>query len=164
MNIEAARGHSVVVQMEEALSYWQPLPANGYSDIMAHQGNNGGSEISTGFQTIAVGGRVRAHSHVGQVELQICFRGVGQVVVDGEVHPLSPGTTCLLGPDVRHEIINNSDDVLVMLWVIAPSGLETFFQQIGRLRKLGDSEPEPFERPKNVETIERQSGFRNIGS
>ena len=164
MNIEAARGHSVVVQMEEALSYWQPLPANGDSDIMARPGNNGGSDVSTGFQTIAAGGRVRAHSHADQLELQICFRGSGQVMVNGKLHPLSPGTTCLLGPDVRHEIINRSDDDLVMLWVIAPSGLETFFQQIGRLRKPGDAVPEPFDRPKDVDAIERDSGFRDIGS
>ena len=164
MNIEATRGHSIVVQMEEALSYWQPLPANGYTDIMARPGNNGGSDVSTGFQTIASGGRVRAHSHADQMELQICFRGSGQVVVNGKLHPLLPCTTCLLGPDVRHEIINSSDDELVMLWVIAPSGLEAFFQEIGRLRKPGDAAPEPFNRPKDVDTIERKRGFRDIDS
>ena len=58
--------------------------------------------LSMGYQTIAPGGRVRAHSHGAQVELQICFRGRGNVVVDGRRHPLVPGTACFLGPDVRH--------------------------------------------------------------
>ncbi len=164
MNIEAARGHSVVIQLDEGPSYWQPLPANGYSSIIAHQGNNGGSDISMGFQTIAAGGRVRPHSHQNQVELQICFRGTGEVVVGGQCHPLLPGTTCLLGPDATHEIINNSNDDLVMLWVISPSGLETFFQQIGRVRNIKEAQPEPFDRPRDISAIEEESGFQNIGS
>ena len=75
-----------------------------------------------GYQTIAPGGRVREHSHGDQVELQICFRGRGHVVVDGASHPLVPGTACLLGYDVKHEIVNDGPDDLVMLWVITPPG------------------------------------------
>ena len=163
MNIEAARGYSVVIQPDEGPSYWQPLPASGYSSIIAHQGNNGGSNISTGFQTIAVGGRVRAHSHESEMELQICFRGAGQVIVNEDVHPLLPGTTCLLGPGVKHEIVNDSDEELVMLWIIAPSGLENFFRLIGRRRDPGDPVPMPFERPRDIKDIEKQSGFRDVG-
>ena len=107
---------------------------------------------------------MRPHSHQNQVELQICFRGTGEVVVGGQCHPLSPGTTCLLGPDATHEIINNSNDDLVMLWVISPSGLETFFQQIGRVRNIKEAPPEPFDRPRDISAIEEESGFQNIGS
>ena len=88
-----------------------------------------------GYQTIAPGCRVREHSHGDQIELQICFRGRGRVVVDGVSHPLVPGTACFLGYDVKHEIINDSpDEDLVMLWVITPPGLEDFFKAIGRPR------------------------------
>ena len=44
--------------------------------------------------------------HGDQIELQICFRGQGRVVVDGVSHPLVPGTACFLGHDVKHEIWN----------------------------------------------------------
>ena len=38
--------------------------------------------------------RIREHSHGDQIELQICFRGNGRVMVDGIAHPLVPGTAC----------------------------------------------------------------------
>lgn len=83
-------------------------------------------------------------------------------MVDGEPHPLVPGTACFAGYDVKHEIINESDDEdLVMMWVIAPGGLEDFFATIGRPRQAGDPAPEPFERPADVIAVERELGIDN---
>jgi hypothetical protein len=76
-------------------------------------------------------------------------------------HELTPGSACFLGYDVKHEIVNDSDEELVMMWVIAPAGLEDFFAAIGRPRKPGDAAPAPFERPKDVIAIERSMGFRD---
>ena len=108
---------------------------------------------------IAVGARVREHSHGDQVELQICFRGRGHVMVDGRSHPLVPGTACFLGHDVKHEIVNDGPEELVMLWVITPPGLENFFAAIGRPREAGDPAPAPFARPADVVAIERALGM-----
>ena len=105
----------MVVQPGEAASYWQPVPANGHADPALHPGNTRFDALSMGYQTIAPGGRVREHSHGDQVELQICFRGTGHVVVDGATHPLVPGTACMLGYDVKHELVNDGPDDLVML-------------------------------------------------
>jgi quercetin dioxygenase-like cupin family protein len=114
-----------------------------------------------GFQTIACGSRIREHSHGEQIELQICFRGQGRVMVDGVAHPLVPGTACFLGYDVKHEIINEGDDELVMMWVISPPGLENFFRDIGRPRNSGDKAPDPFQRPADVVAIERKMGMND---
>jgi hypothetical protein len=95
------------------------------------------------------------------VELQICFRGRGQVVVDGVSHDLVPGTACFLGHDVKHEILNDGPDDLVMMWVITPPGLEDFFQAIGRPRVRGAASPAPFARPADVVAIERASGMND---
>ena len=158
---EAARGHAVVVQPEEGPSFWQPVPANGHADPKLTPAVTRYDGLSMGYQTIAPGGRVREHSHGAQVELQICFRGRGRVVVDGQSHPLVPGTACFLGYDVKHEIINESSDDLVMLWVIAPPGLEDFFAAIGRRRETGAPAPEPFARPGDVVAIERSLGMND---
>jgi quercetin dioxygenase-like cupin family protein len=112
-----------------------------------------------GYQTVAPGGRIREHSHGDQVELQICFRGRGRVVVEGASHPLVPGTACFLGHDVRHEILNESDEELVLLWVVSPPGLEHFFEAIGRPRRPGDPTPAPFARPADVVAIQRSAGL-----
>ena len=157
----AVRGRAVVVQPDEGPSYWQPVPANGHADPRLMPALTGFETLSMGYQTIAPGGRVREHSHGDQVKLQICFRGRGHVVVDGVDHPLVPGTACLLGYDVKHEIVNDGTDELVMLWVITPPGLEDFFKAIGRPRTPGESAPAPFARPSDVVDIERVLGMND---
>lgn len=155
------RGHAVVVQPDEGQSFWQPVPASGHADPKLIPGNTKFDTLSMGYQTVAVGGRIRKHSHGEQVELQVCFRGKGHVNVDGVRHELTPGTACFLGHDVKHEIVNDGEDELVMLWVISPAGLEDFFQTIGRPRATGEATPQPFERPKDVVAIERSLGMND---
>ena len=159
--VESARGRAVVVQPEDGPSYWQPVPANGHADPKLTPDTTAFPMLSMGYQTIAPGGRVREHSHGDQIELQICFRGQGRVMVEGVAHPLVPGTACFLGYDVKHEIINESDEELVMLWVISPPGLEDFFRSIGRPRAPGEQSPAPFQRPSDVVTIERKLGMND---
>jgi quercetin dioxygenase-like cupin family protein len=156
---DTVRGRAVVVQPGEAPSYWQPVPASGHADPTLMPATTGYPTLSMGYQTIAPGGRVREHAHGDQVELQICFRGRGHAMVDGVRHELVPGTACLLGYDVKHELINDGPDELVMLWVISPPGLERFFESIGRPRRPGEPAPAPFARPADVLAIERALGM-----
>jgi quercetin dioxygenase-like cupin family protein len=158
---EVVRGRAVVVQPEEGASYWQPVPANGHADPKLTPATTGFEGLAMGYQTIAPGSRVREHSHGDQIELQICWRGRGRVVVDGVSHPLSPGTACFLGYDVKHEILNEGPDDLVMMWVITPPGLEDFFKAIGRPRQAGDPAPAPFARPTDVVAVERAMGMND---
>jgi quercetin dioxygenase-like cupin family protein len=156
-----SRGRGVVVQPSEGPSYWQPVPANGHSDPKLYPENTRFETLAMGYQTIAPGCRVREHSHGDQVELQICFRGRGHVMVDGVRHPLVEGTACFLGPDVKHELVNDSSEDLVMMWVITPPGLEHFFKAIGRPRNAGDAAPAPFARPDDVIAVERAMGMKD---
>ena len=158
---QGARGRAVVMQPDEGPSFWQPVPANGHADPRLFPANTGFSGLAMGFQTIAAGSRVREHSHGDQVELQICFRGRGRVVVDGVSHDLAPGTACFLGEDVKHEIVSEGGEDLVMLWVITPPGLEKFFEAIGRPRALGEPAPAPFARPGDVVALERAMGMND---
>jgi quercetin dioxygenase-like cupin family protein len=156
-----ARGHAVVMQPGSGPSYWQPVPANGHADPVLYPANTGFDGLSMGYQTIAAKSRVREHSHGDQIELQICLHGQGKVVVDGVAHPLTPGTACFLGYDVKHEIVNEGEGELIMLWVISPPGLEDFFREIGRARAIGEEAPLPFARPTDVVAIERKLGMND---
>jgi quercetin dioxygenase-like cupin family protein len=158
---QGARGRAVVVQPGEGPSYWQPIPANGHADPVLVPANTGFDALSLGYQTIAPRSRVREHSHGEQIEVQICFRGRGRTIVDGVSHPLVPGTACLLGQDVKHEIVNEGDEELVMLWMVSPPGLEDFFKAIGRPRTAGQPAPEPFARPADVVAVERAMGMND---
>jgi quercetin dioxygenase-like cupin family protein len=159
--VESARRRAVVAQPDDGPSYWQPVPANGHADPKLTPDTTGFPALSMGYQTIAPGGHVREHSHGDQVELQVCFRGRGHVVVDGARHPLVAGTACFLGYDVKHEIVNDGPEDLVMLWVITPHGLEDFFKAIGRPRTAGEPAPTPFARPTDVVAIERALGMND---
>ena len=159
--VDQVRGRAVVMQPEDGPSYWQPVPANGHADPKLYPARTGFAGHSMGFQTIAPGSRVREHSHGDQIELQICFRGKGRVMVDGQSHPLVPGTACFLGYDVKHEIVNDGPEDLVMLWVITPPGLENFFEAVGRPRTPGEPAPAPFARPTDVVAIERSLGMND---
>ena len=158
---ESIRGHAVVVQPDEGPSYWQPVPANGHADPKLTPDKTNFPAVAMGYQTIAPGGRVREHSHGDQIEMQICFRGRGYVNVDGRTHVLVPGTACFLGHDVKHEIVNDGEDDLVMMWVITPHGLEDFFKSVGRPRTPGEPAPAPFARPADVVAIERALGMND---
>jgi len=158
-SLESTRGRATVIQPNEGDSFWQPVPANGHADPKLTPANTRYGDLSMGYQTIAPRSRVREHAHGDQIELQICFRGQGRVVVDGLSHPLVPGTACFLGCNVKHEIINETDDDLVMLWLTSPAGLEHFFKAIGRPRTPGEAAPAPFARPDNTVEIERASGM-----
>lgn len=156
-------GRAVVMQPDDGQSYWCPVPANGYAHPKLVPADTGFDDLSMGFQTIAPGCHIREHSHDSQIELLIGFRGTGRVVVDGESHAIVPGTACFLGHDVKHEIHNVSDDDLVMIWVIAPAGLEDFFAAIGRPRQADQAAPEPFSRPLDVVAIEKNLGMMDTG-
>ena len=158
---DAIKGHAVVMQPGDGPSYWQPVPANGHADPRLFPANTRFEGLSMGFQTVAPGSRIREHSHDQQIEMQVCFRGKGHVVVDGARHELVPGTCCFLGHDVKHEIWNESSNELVMLWMVSPPGLEHFFAAIGRPRAAGEPAPPPFERPTDVVAIERQMGMND---
>ncbi|MAI49130.1 MAG: hypothetical protein CMM16_01020 [Rhodospirillaceae bacterium] len=158
---EEYRGHAVVMQPGHGPSFWQPMPANGHADPMLTPTNTKFKDVSMGYQTIGVGGYVREHSHPDQVEMQICFKGKGHVIIDGERHDIVPGSSAFLGYDVKHAIYNDGDDELVMLWVITPAGLEEFFETIGRARRPGEPSPEPFARPADVVEIERAMGMND---
>lgn len=153
------KGRAVVMQPGDGPSWWQPVPASGYAHAKLTPDRTEFSGLSMGYQTIAPGGRVRAHSHDKQVEVQICFRGQGRAVIDGETHPVVPGSVAFLGHNIMHEIINDGAEDLVMIWVISPAGLEEFFASIGRARREGEPAPAPFPRPTDVVAIERSLGL-----
>src|SRR4029453_1988790 len=159
--VETVRGRGVVAQPDQGPSNWKQAPRNGHADPKLTPATTGFEALAMGYQTIAPGCRVREHSHGDQIELQICFRGRGRVVVDGVSHPLTPGTACFLGYDVKHEILNDSTEDLVMMWVITPPGLEDFFKAIGRPRQAGDPAPAPFARPTDVVEVERAMGMND---
>jgi quercetin dioxygenase-like cupin family protein len=158
---DPTRGVALVVQPDEGESYWQPVPANGYTEVRVSKRNDPRvTKFSHGIQVIAPGCYVRDHSHAANEELLFFFEGEGKVVIDGvEEHPIRAGTTMFFGPNRRHTFINTGDKPMKMAWIMLPGGLEDFFQGIGRPRTPGEPAPAPFQRPDDVLEIERKTVF-----
>ena len=151
---------SFVVQPGEGDSYWQPVPANGYAEVLVSKRNDPTvAGFSSGVQVIAPGSYIREHQHGVEQELLFFFEGRGRVVVHGVDNPVVPGTTVYAGPGNTHKIINDGPGDLKMMWVMMPGGLEDFFQAIGRARSPGEAPPDPFDRPDNVAEIEASTVF-----
>lgn len=149
------KGTLKYITRETETSYWQPKPANGYVTVaVSPQYFPMNHNFAVGTQTLPPGGRVREHAHSSNEEVLHFVSGHGSAVVDGKPYTLEPGVTLFLGEHNSHTFINEGDVDLHWVWFMTPSGLETFFRDIGRPRQHGEPAPEPFERPANIEQIE----------
>ncbi len=157
---DTEQGAAFVVQPGEGESYWQPVPANGYAEVMVSKRDDPSiGDFSSGVQVIAPGSHIREHQHGTEQELLFFFEGTGKVLVNGVEHPVQPGTMVYAGRLNAHKIINDTKNDLKMMWVLVPGGLEDFFEGIGRPRTKGQAAPKPFPRPENVAEIEARTVF-----
>jgi quercetin dioxygenase-like cupin family protein len=154
------RGDLLVVQPGEAESHWQPVPACGHIEVhVAPDKAVMEAKFGFGTQTVAPGCYVREHSHDRNEELIHCLSGRGHAVLDGERHPMVPGTTVYLGRNRLHMFVNDGEQDLVFAWLLLPNGLEDFFRAIGSPRSADQPAPAPFPRPADVLEIERRTVF-----
>jgi mannose-6-phosphate isomerase-like protein (cupin superfamily) len=156
----ARSGEVLVVQPGQAPSYWQPVPANGFIDVLVAPDRVAMDHpIGFGTQTVPPGCHVREHSHDRNEEVIFVLKGRGRAVIDGVDVPMVAGTTLFLGKSRRHMLINEGDEDIAWIWLLVPNGLEDFFRAIGRPRSEGEAAPEPFARPQDVLEIERRTVF-----
>ncbi|SDB70492.1 cupin domain-containing protein [Belnapia rosea] len=153
----------VIRQPGEGPSYWQPVPANGFVRCLLDPTVTGAeTPFAMGTQTVDPGCHVREHLHDANEEVILVQEGSGEAHVEGEVHPMRPGT-CFFFPRNRpHSFHNTGEGPLTFLWLILPHGLESFFARIGRSRAEGDAPPAPFPRPENVLQIEAETVFGRL--
>lgn len=157
---KSAAGQVRIVKPGEGQEFWQPVPANGHIAVhLTPRLVAMDVPFSLGTQTVAPGCYVREHAHDRHEEVIHCIKGDGRAVIEGESHPMEPGTTFFIGKSRRHMFINEGSDDLQFLWLMTPNGLEDFFEAIGRPKATGQPAPEPFPRPADVLEIERRTVF-----
>jgi len=160
MDKPVREGMAVVIQPGEARSFWQPVPANGFVECHLDPSTIASdTPFAMGRQTVAPGCHVREHMHDRHEEVIHFIAGEATVLLDGVEHPAVPGTTVFLGKGRKHAFINRGSEPFTFVWFLMPSGLERFFEAIGRPRTPGEPAPEPFPRPADVAAIERRTVF-----
>lgn len=160
MDTPAKAGMARVVQPEEARSFWQPVPANGFVECHLDPSTIvSDTPFAMGRQTVDPGCHVREHMHANEEEIIHFISGEATILLDGVEHPARPGTTVFLGKGRKHAFINRGSEPFTFVWVLMPGGLERFFEAIGRPRRPGEPAPAPFPRPADVAEIERRTVF-----
>ena len=154
--------NSKVVQPDQGPSFWQPVPANGHVEVKVAGGEDGMANFDCGIHEVAPGSYVREHAHDRNEELIFVYEGEGEATVDGETHPMRPGTTFYLAKDSRHLFRNTGDGPMRFFWTLLPGGLSDFFEAIGRERTAGEPAPANFPRPDDVAAIERDTVFGKL--
>jgi quercetin dioxygenase-like cupin family protein len=159
-NLPTAIGSALVIARDEAPSYWQPVPANGFvANILNRKITGGDADFSLGTQTVAAQSFIREHTHKDNEEVIHVVAGRGVARIDGVDHPMDVGTTVYIGRNRRHHFLNPNDDPLTFVVLLMPGGLDQFFSEIGRDRIPGQPAPEPFPRPANIAEIEARTVF-----
>ena len=153
-------GDARILGPNDGDSHWQPVPANGHvRTLFSDTTVNTRNRFAMGTQTVAPGCFIREHTHDRNEEIIFVVSGRGSVRLDGELHPLEPGSAVFLGVNRKHQFINPGPDPLTFVWYFTPGGLDAFFAEIGRPRQPDEPAPEPFPRPENVAEIERRTVF-----
>ncbi len=149
-----------VLGSQEGESFWQPVPANGFvRNLFSDRSIASSNRFAMGTQTVAPRSFIREHTHDRNEEIIFVVRGRGIARMDGVDHPLEEGSCVFIGHDRKHHFLNPHDEPLTFLWLFMPGGLDEFFAQIGRPRRPGEPEPEPFPRPADVAEIEARTVF-----
>lgn len=151
----------VIVPPEGGRSFWQPVPANGFVRCLLASGDFGGeTPFAMGTQTVDPGCFVREHMHPDNEEVIFILEGRGEALLDGATkHAMEKGGCFFIGKGRLHRFEAAPEAPMVLLWLMMPGGLETFFERIGRERKEGDEKPAPFPRPAGVLQIEAETVF-----
>lgn len=149
-----------VLGSQEGESFWQPVPANGFvRNLFSDRSIASSNRFAMGTQTVAPRSFIREHTHDRNEEIIFVVRGRGIARMDGVDHLLEEGSCVFIGHDRKHHFLNPHDEPLTFLWLFMPGGLDEFFAQIGRPRRPGEPEPEPFPRPADVAEIEARTVF-----
>src|ERR671933_2672765 len=111
-------GDARIVAPDEGDSHWQPVPANGYvRNILSSRTVKSELDFALGTQTVAPGCFIREHTHDRNEEIIFVLSGKGFVRLDGDEHPIEPGSAVFLGYNRKHQFINPGPEPLTFLWL-----------------------------------------------
>lgn len=77
--------------------------------------------FTMGYVKIDPQGSVPKHDHY-QEEVYYIVAGNGTINLDGEISEASEGTAIYIPSNTSHELINTSDNEMIMMFVYSPAG------------------------------------------
>ena len=100
-----------------------------FINVDPSKGSNG---LATGTQQIPVGIGIPIHRHLDKDEAFYVIEGSGNLILDDVRLPIGKGASIFIPKNSWHGFENASHELL-LLWIVAPAGLECFFREIAAL-------------------------------
>ena len=97
-----------------------------FINVDPSKGSNG---LATGTQQIPVGIGIPIHRHLDKDEAFYVIEGSGNLILDDVRLPIGKGASIFIPKNSWHGFENASNELL-LLWTVAPAGLECFFREI----------------------------------
>jgi quercetin dioxygenase-like cupin family protein len=91
--------------------------------------SRGSNSMALGTQQVPIGRGIGVHQHQEADEVLFVLEGTGFAVLGDKRMPLEKGSAIYIPKGVWHGV-ENPDSELLLLWVVAPPGLEAFFREV----------------------------------
>ena len=134
----------------------RPPARSGTVTIMVDPQNTASRHLAMGLQRLGPGGSIPVHLHERQDEVLFVHAGRAVLIFEDERVPAVAGTTCFVPEGVWHGVENAGGDVLHLLWIITPPGLEEMFRGISA---RPDEDLRPMARAEFID-LARRHGVR----
>jgi quercetin dioxygenase-like cupin family protein len=89
----------------------------------------GSGALAVGTQQILAGVGIPVHRHFEMDEAFYVVDGGGTFILDDVRHPVEKGGSIFIPKNTWHGF-QNPDRELLLLWIVAPHGLEAFFREV----------------------------------
>jgi quercetin dioxygenase-like cupin family protein len=89
----------------------------------------GSNNLAMGTQQVPIGVGIPIHRHLQTDEVIYVIEGSGTFILDDARHPIAKGDSIFIPKNAWHGF-ENADCELLLLWIVAPPGLEALFREI----------------------------------
>jgi len=117
--------------------------------------SRGSNNMALGTQQVPLGAGIRVHQHERADEVLFVLEGTGVGILGDTRTPIEKGTSVYIPKGIWHGVQNPASELL-LLWVVAPPGLEAFFREVGS----APGAPPKQLTPEQVGEIARRHGMQ----
>ena len=125
----------MVIDRDEAETYWQPAPSHGAMNTILSPRNCPANAFSVSTQYVDEDAMIRPHAHERAEEILFFYEGHGTLTLEGRKIPVREDSTCLVGRYVHHSVDNESSGPMKVLIVVFPPGIEEGWRAIASIRR-----------------------------
>lgn len=111
----------------ETKAFSAPLPHARLLKVLMSPKTHTVKNLSVGMTLLPPGNTSSLHSHEKEEEIWYVISGRGLVRVGGEEMIVIPDILIYIPQTVKHQLINNGDETLKVLWIFSPAGPEEEF-------------------------------------